>query len=138
MLKFVANLMIVAFGASLLAGCGGASTPATSATNLETATDVADMLKEFCEAKKVGPANIADLEKLDASVNHPLGQAVVARQDFVVFWRVAVSPANGDTVLAYDKDTPGNGGAVVMGDGKVKSMTAEEFNAAKKAGTVKK
>jgi hypothetical protein len=123
---------------AVMTGCGGSGSSATAPTNLETATDVADMLKEFSEAKKGGPANLLDLDKIDASAVHPVAHGAIARQDFIVFWKVAINPANAETVIAYDKEAPIKGGAVVMGDGSVKNLTVDEFNAAKKAGTVKK
>ena len=42
-------------------------------------------------------------------------------------------PDPGQKVLAYEKDVPQKGGAVVMADGTVKAMTPEEFQAAPKA-----
>jgi hypothetical protein len=45
-------------------------------------------------------------------------------------------PGDGSSseVLAYQKDVPQSGGKVLMLDRTVKSMTAEEFKSAKKAG----
>lgn len=138
MQKIVLKSLMFSVLALTLIGCGGGTSSATSATNTETANDVAEMLREFSEGKKTAPASLADLDKTDASATHPLGHAAVARQDFIVFWRTAINPANADTVLAYEKEAPAKGGAVIMGDGNVKAMTADEFNAAKKAGAVKK
>jgi hypothetical protein len=136
--KIVLKSLMFCVLALTLVGCGGGTSSATSATNTETANDVAEMLLEYNEAKKAGPASLADLDKTDASATHPLGHAAVARQDFIVFWRTVINPSNAEIVLAYEKDAGAKGGAVIMGDGKVKAMTADEFSAAKKASTVKK
>jgi hypothetical protein len=48
-----------------------------------------------------------------------------------VVWNVNTKDAR--TVLAYDKDAAEKGGAVLMADGTVKTMTAPEFAAVKPA-----
>lgn len=122
-----------ACAAALLVGCGDAAKngDATGPTVDQTATDVAEMLKEYTEATKKGPNSVADLT--DAPASHPVGHAAVASQQYVVVWRVPVTPGSGDAVLAYPKDAPTAGGKVVMGDGSVKQMTADEFKTAPKA-----
>ena len=69
----------------------------------------------------------------DAPASHPVGHAAVSAQEYVVFWKVPISPTGSGTVLAYHKDTPRAGGSVIMQDGSVKTMSAEEFAAAPKA-----
>ena len=55
--------------------------------------------------------------------------------EIVVIWGVgrATGPGAGQQVLAYEKQAPTEGGAVLFRDGTVKQMTAAEFNAAPKA-----
>ncbi len=114
-------------------GCGGTNTTGSMSgpTASESATDVAEMLKEHFEATKKAPNSAADLT--DAPASHPVGHAAVSAQEYVVFWKVPISPSGSGTVLAYHKDTPTAGGSVVMQDGSVKTMTAAEFAAAPKA-----
>jgi len=116
-----------------LVGCGEpAKQNATSGpTASETASDVAEMLKEHFEATKKSPSSAADLT--DAPASHPVGHAAVSSQEYVVFWKTPLSAAGSGTVLAYQKDVPTSGGSVIMQDGSVKTMTAEEFKVAPKA-----
>ena len=114
-------------------GCGGSNTTGNMSgpTASESAKDVAEMLKEHFEATKKAPNSPADLT--DAPASHPVGHAAVSAQEYVVFWKVPISPTGSGTVLAYHKDTPRAGGSVIMQDGSVKTMSAEEFAAAPKA-----
>lgn len=122
--------LVVALAA--LTGCGGGDkTGPTAPTVDQTAGDVAEMLTEFTAATKRGPNSAADLT--DAPASHPVGHAAVASGEYVVVWKVPVSPSGGANVLAYPKDAASSGGKVVMQDGSVKQMTAEEFKAAPKA-----
>jgi hypothetical protein len=50
---------------------------------------------------------------------------------YVVVW--GVKDKDSGTVLAYEKDAPTKGGAVLMADGTVREMTADELKAAKKS-----
>jgi hypothetical protein len=55
---------------------------------------------------------------------------------YVVLWNSTIQGmVNGtsNTILAYEKDAPTKGGVVAMADGVVKTMTAQEFQAAPKA-----
>jgi hypothetical protein len=55
----------------------------------------------------------------------------------VVYWGASIqkmTQGSSNTVLGYEKDTPKGGGLVMMGDGSVKKMSAEEFAKAPKAG----
>jgi hypothetical protein len=47
---------------------------------------------------------------------------------YVVVWGVSGTEAG--KVLAYEKEAPTKGGAAVMADGTVKTMTADELKAA--------
>jgi hypothetical protein len=114
-----------------LIGCGGDKTGPTAPTVDQTAGDVAEMLKEFTAAAKRGPNSAADLT--DAPASHPVGHAAVASGEYVVVWKVPVTESGGGNVLAYPKNAGSAGGTVVMQDGSVRAMTADEFNAAPKA-----
>jgi hypothetical protein len=121
------------FAAALLTGCGGPSGSSNTAPDADqTASDVAEMLKEYTAATKRGPNSAADLT--DAPASHPVGHAAVLSKEYVVMWRTPVTAGAADVVLAYPKDAATAGGKVVMQDGSVKQMTAAEFAAAPKAG----
>ncbi len=52
----------------------------------------------------------------------------------LLYWKTDLSddPEASSTILAFRKDVPDQGGQVLMRDGTVKSMTASQFQAAKK------
>jgi hypothetical protein len=66
---------------------------------------------------------------------YPTGIAMLRKGDIVVNWGAGLSdaPDAASKVLAYHKDVPSRGGAVLMQDGSTRKMTAEEFQAAPKA-----
>jgi len=59
----------------------------------------------------------------------------IKQGEFVVSWGVGRAAAAdvAKHILVYEKKAPAEGGAVLLRDGTVKMMTAEEFNAAPKA-----
>jgi hypothetical protein len=49
--------------------------------------------------------------------------------EYVVNWGVGISAGTANRAIAYEKLTPTSGGAVLLGDGIVKHVTAAEFQA---------
>jgi hypothetical protein len=81
------------------------------------------------------PKGLSDFKQYQTL--HSAGYQALHRGDCVVFYGVDLRqlPDPGQKVLAYVKDVPQKGGEVIMADGTVKAMTAEEFQAAPKAKT---
>ena len=67
-----------------------------------------------------------------AELAYPQGFQALRSGACVFVWGAYADPSadRATTVLAYEKEVPSQGGYVVMLDGTVKTMTAEEFNAA--------
>ncbi|MGL4549712.1 MAG: hypothetical protein ACRC33_00885 [Gemmataceae bacterium] len=89
------------------------------------------MLKGFEAEKKPAPGKLADVEKVE-----PLypGAFIALTQGTVVYaWGKPIDSAAAGTVLAHEKQVPTAGGWVLMQDGTVKKMTADEFKAANMA-----
>jgi hypothetical protein len=62
---------------------------------------------------------------------------LLKNEDVVFFYNVTplqMTSGSSNTVLAYVKDVPDKGGLVLMGDGSVKKMSADEFKKATLAG----
>lgn len=83
-----------------------------------------------------GPAKLADWTELKADA--PKVYEAIEDGRYVVIWGVRLLAVANDaglsnTILAYEKDAPNQGGGVLMADGSVKTMTAPEFQAAPKA-----
>jgi hypothetical protein len=78
------------------------------------------------------PEDLAPFYENDAKITALMKDGTV-----VVYWGATLqkmTQGSSNTVLGYEKDTPASGGLVMMGDGTVKKMTAEEFAKAPKAG----
>jgi hypothetical protein len=81
------------------------------------------------------PKALGDFQQYQ--VLHSAGYQSLKRGECVVVYGVDLRqlPDPGQKVLAYVKDVPQKGGEVIMADGTVKAMSAEEFKAAPKAKT---
>jgi len=113
------------------AGCGTAEPPKGTGTptGKDGLDDLAVLLKEFDDQRKRPPAKLADIEPVE-----PLHQAAyvgLVRGDIVYAWGTALS--GGTTVVAYEKQAEAEGGWVLLQDGTVRQMTADEFRAAPRA-----
>jgi hypothetical protein len=69
---------------------------------------------------------------------YPIACEAVRRGNVIVIWGVTL-PGEGEVgqgttdIVAYEKSTPTEGGFVLLHNGQVKKMSAEEFKTAKKA-----
>jgi hypothetical protein len=103
------------------------------APNRAVLADLAEMLKEISKSGKKPPSGPADLAAWEGP--YPSVTAGLSGQQIVYRWGAALTPgANGNTVIAHEKKVPSEGGLVLMQDGTIKEMTAEEFKSAPKAG----
>lgn len=132
------RIVLASFAAAVLglAGCGGGRPPASDGpggtpTGKEGLTNLYHLLKGFEDQKKAPPARIADVEKVEPL--YPGAYIALVQKTIVYSWGAPLNAANGGTVLAHEKDVPTAGGWVLMQDGTVKKMTADEFKAAKMA-----
>lgn len=87
----------------------------------------------YLRGEKLGaPASLKDLEPYIDTLGS--AWAKLESGDIVLRYRVpfAASGSGAKSVLAYEKNVPTGGGAVLLRDGTVKEMTAAEFKAAPK------
>ncbi len=89
------------------------------------------MYAHFIKSQQKAPSQLSDLAKRQYEGIYPGAVAALKQGKYVVVW--GVNSKDSGTVLAYEKDAPTKGGAVLMADGTVKDMTADELNAAKKS-----
>lgn len=137
------RLTLAVLLAAGLTGCGAGSSsgPRTPAEIQDMRLqDVGELYRSYQETFKKPPKSLKDLLKVgDATA--PVGHASIREKQVVVRWNVTLpdtapeptSPPS-DEVLAYIKDVPEKGGAVLTVDRRIRRMTAEEFKAAKLAG----
>jgi hypothetical protein len=100
---------------------------------------VGDLARMYQISYKKPPAKLADLRKVNAMAQNGYDALQDGR---VVFRYEAMLPdtkdepgeVDSDEVLAYQKQVPESGGKVLMLNRVIKTVTAEEFKAAKKAG----
>ncbi len=115
-------------------GCGGAGTGQKGDDTIPTQpalAEVAELVKQHIQEKNRPPARLQDLEPYEPGLI--IGYEGLKRGAVVLFYGASIT-ANANTVLAYEKDVPTQGGYVLMQNGTVKRMTAEEFKKAPKAG----
>jgi hypothetical protein len=121
-------------------GCGGSSRPVTQEDMLETSlNDVGDIYRTFVVMNKKPPKKLGDLAPLERM--SPAGIVALRSGKVVVRFGANlpdtdIEPGNSssDEVLAYEKQAPESGGKVLMLDRTIRTMTADEFKAAPKAG----
>ena len=129
------------------AGCGGSDPviPTEEVMSQTAIADVGEALRAFQANNGEPPKTAAELVGAQGmDMLAPIGMKAISDDEVVVFWgttlpdtmEVALTEEGQDTVLAYESQVPESGGLVLMVDRSVKSMTAEEFQAAPKAGTV--
>src|SRR5262245_34863671 len=132
MIRFrLACLMILAALPPLL-GCAG-SKP-TLPTSKDKVEEVRDMLKTVQADKARPPSKTADLAAVDAYL--PTAGTDLRSGELVYVWAAGLSndPISSSKGVAYEKKVASEGGWVLMQDGTVKPMTADEFRSAPKAG----
>ena len=128
---------LLALGLILTAGgLSGCSRSSTEHPAEPTATDqlqqVAGMLRDYAGANNRGPSKVADLAPYQN--DYPFGYQAVQSGKIVVVWGGTMGGEGGGgraVVIAYEKNTPSEGGHVLLENGTVKKMSVDEFNAAK-------
>jgi hypothetical protein len=117
--------------ATLTAGCG----PSTAAprTHEEAAIkQIWQLYHSYQKQNKTAPKAIADILPMQRNFSGAL--EAIQNKEVLVYWGVGFSdaPDAASTVLAYHKDVPEKGGDVLMQDGTTRTMSADEFQAARK------
>ena len=123
-------------------GCGGSSRPVTKEDMLETSlNDVGDIYRTYVVMNKKPPKTLGDLARLERM--SPAGVVALRSGEVVVRFGanlpdtdIEPGKSSSDEVLAYEKQVPEAGGKVLMLDRTIRQMTADEFKAAPKAGSM--
>ncbi len=123
-----------------LVGCSSSSTE-TNGQPPESAVlqEVAGLISSYTGEFRKGPQKIADLARYEPG--YPIGYHAVKTGEIEVVWgaRMTIEEGSGSgysgttDVVAYQRQTPTEGGLVLLQNGEVKQMSAEEFKAAPKA-----
>lgn len=82
----------------------------------------------YVKINQAPPKQFSDIDQKPYSEASSLAFNGVKEGKYVVVW--GVSGKDSGTVLAYEKDAPTQGGMVLMADGTIKKMSADELKAA--------
>lgn len=121
-------------------GCGKSNGPPTSdEADNSILLQIGDMYRSYQTVKNRPPANINELGSMKAISGNAYeavrgGEIVVRYGASMTDLQEEPGPPTSEEVLAYQKAVPDSGGKVLMLDRNIKTMTADEFKAAKKAG----
>jgi len=119
-----------------LAGCGlnsSSSVAPDQVVNNLGFEELAALYRGRMKQKLSPPMSVKDFAPSKKGL--PTSLKALSKGTIVAVWGAGMSTDSGSDkcVLAYEKQTPQQGGVVLMQDGTVKKMTAEEFAAAPKA-----
>jgi hypothetical protein len=131
--RFAHGLALLASLALAAPGCGGppGTRPAEENARADLALDeVGSFLQMQHKGGKPAPKSIKDLAPMENGF--PQAYTALKSGELVAYWGVDFDPSDSTTVVAYEKAVPEAGGRVLMRDGSLKSMTADEFKAATK------
>jgi hypothetical protein len=121
------------FALLVASGCSSGTKEQTANPVSEDLTDVAGLLRDYTSEYKKAPAKLADVAKNQPL--YPRGFQAIKVGNVVVVWGVRMPPQGegGSGVIAYEKKVETEGGLVLLENGEVKQMTADEFKTAPKA-----
>jgi hypothetical protein len=109
-----------------VAGCGKAADEASDPEKARL-NEVHEIYMSYVKRNQAPPKQFSDLNERSYSEIYPGAFNAIKDGKYVVVW--GVSEKDSSTVLAYPKDAPTQGGLVLMADGKVKTMTADQLQA---------
>lgn len=136
-IRFLYAMMI----ASLLGliGCGGDSAASPEVARERAIKQIGEVYRNSSRDAQKPPQSLADFKRYAQMA--PAGYQAINDGSAIVFWDVALndlsdapSADSADEVLAYEKQVPTAGGMVLLKNRSVRTMTADQFQAAPKAG----
>jgi hypothetical protein len=127
----------VIVGVVFLFGAGCSSSNNTSGTPDEIfgsgLEEVGGLLRDFSTDTGRAPTRLGDVAKNEPL--YPRGYQAIKSRSVTVIWGVKMPPEGqgGEEIIAYETQTGTKGGYVLSTNGKVKKMSADEFNSAPRA-----
>ena len=117
----------------LWAGCQSAPQAPPPPSAEEGLKELVGVYRYIEYSKFAVPRKVEDFNDYWDSM--PTASDRIKQGEYIVAWGIGRSTAPGaaNQILVYEKKAPTEGGAVLLRDGTIKQMTAEEFNAAPKA-----
>lgn len=118
--SFVSLLLLLGF---LVAGCGGNNQDPNADPQKEELSDIYGIYQMFVKTHQKPPAALSDLKQFQAI--SPRAYQLLQEGKYIAVW--GVNEQSSETILAYEKDAPTNGGRAIMADGTVKRLDAPAF-----------
>ncbi len=115
-------LVVVPF---MVVGCGMGGDPEFEIQKSELGS-IYQIHRQYVKNNERPPTELAELKQYEPI--QPMGMRVLREGKYQLVW--GVDARDGGTILAYETDAKDKGGAVLMADGKVKKMSASQFQAA--------
>jgi hypothetical protein len=118
---------------ALLIGCASETPPPPPPSAEEGLKELVNVYRYIEYSKLPPPRKPEDFGDYWDSM--PTAFDRIKQGEFIVAWGIgrSAAPGAGNQILVYEKKAPSEGGAVLLRDGTVKVLTADEFNAAPKA-----
>jgi hypothetical protein len=119
----------------ILSGCGDSPEIKPMPPDETGLKQFAELYRNYTKKNRRGPKSLKELNV--KGQGSPDAVEMLKSGQLVVHWGAPLTPEGGatDAVLAYVKTVPEQGGPVLLQDGRtIKTMTADEFKAAPKAG----
>lgn len=107
-------------------GCSSNHFDPNLASEKRELAEVYDCYMGYLRANERPPTELAQLDQYQAA--YSLGHKVLKEGKYKVVW--GVKDKSSGAILAYEATIAAKGGAVLMADGTVKAMTADQFRAA--------
>ena len=121
----------MAIGLCLYVGCDSVpSDQEVRGGNQDALEELSATLKMMAGDKKQPPQKMAQFKEIEPEL--PIAAPLIKEGDIIYIWGAAYE-AGSNKVIAYEKTVTTDGGSVLLQDGTVKKMTADEFKAAPKA-----
>jgi hypothetical protein len=117
----------------LVCGCGSTPKPPPPPSAAEALTEMVNVYKYIEYSKLPLPRKPEDFADYWDSM--PTASERIKQGEFIVVWGFgrSTTPGTAEQILVYEKKAPTEGGAVLLRDGTVKTLTSTEFGTAPKA-----
>ena len=122
--------MLLVWVSMTLVGCGpDTNTAPVPPSNKDYLQELGDALKNMPPDIRKVPGKMSELDSIEPLIP---SAGVAIRNGLIIYVWGASYQASSTSIIAYEKSVPESGGFVLLQDGTVKKLTAEEFKAAPK------
>jgi len=130
MLKTLAVLCVLAAGVVFIVGCSKSGGDGNVTPEAGRLSEIHEIYTSYVKKNQAPPKQFSDINSRTYSEEYPGAFGAIKEGKYVVVW--GISGTDSSTVLAYPKEAAEKGGSVLMADGSIKEMTADQLQAAVK------